>query len=465
MGVKLFYYARTGETFVFSNTLNCIRSHAKVSAQLNEAAIGDFLLFGFNRDLTTTTFAEIEQLPPAHSLTHSSKGISIRKYWTLPLPTELRYRNNNEYVEHFGQLLRESVADRARSDSVSILMSGGLDSPALAACAKEVVSRRANGSSVRAITVVNPEGDGDEGYFAGLAAQRIGIPLHRITGESYGHFDGWGDRALDRPEPCDMPLLSLVVTQYKEAALHGRVLLQGYDGDALLSPSRDAYVAHLVKSRSYGRLARAAAVFIKTQRRVPRVPVRALSRRRPRQSSSVDEYYPSWLNPEFEQRLHLRERWTNTLEREVPPEYEIRGEAFKSLTNPMWNVVFTDADPGVTGLTVESRHPFADVRLIDFCLSLPQVPWCISKYILRAAMRGILPDEILKRPKTTFAGFQRKPTDGHAALTRVFLANDQIRKYVRPDKLPLVDNAGRPETHWLHLRPLALSFWMSRGFA
>ncbi|MGB8440799.1 MAG: hypothetical protein WCE26_15490, partial [Candidatus Acidiferrales bacterium] len=55
-GIKPFYYSELGELFFFSNTLVCVRQHPEVSAELNDAAIGDFLLFGLNCDGATTTF-------------------------------------------------------------------------------------------------------------------------------------------------------------------------------------------------------------------------------------------------------------------------------------------------------------------------------------------------------------------------------------------------------------------------
>jgi len=70
-GVKPFFFAVLDDGLLLGNTLNCLRLHPGVSEQLNERAIGDFLLFGFNHDATTTTFADICRLPPAHTLTWS----------------------------------------------------------------------------------------------------------------------------------------------------------------------------------------------------------------------------------------------------------------------------------------------------------------------------------------------------------------------------------------------------------
>ncbi len=67
-GVKPFYYAEIGNIFLFANVLNCVHAHPGISDSLNDAAIGDFLLFGLNCDLSTTTFRDIRRLPPAHCL-------------------------------------------------------------------------------------------------------------------------------------------------------------------------------------------------------------------------------------------------------------------------------------------------------------------------------------------------------------------------------------------------------------
>jgi asparagine synthase (glutamine-hydrolysing) len=67
-GVKPFYYSLSAKSLVFGNTLDCIRIHPGVSDELNDRAIGDFLLFGSNEDPTTTVFAGIQRLAAAHSL-------------------------------------------------------------------------------------------------------------------------------------------------------------------------------------------------------------------------------------------------------------------------------------------------------------------------------------------------------------------------------------------------------------
>src|SRR6266851_3857225 len=117
-GIKPFYYAQQGDLFLFSNTLNCVRMHPEVSGELNDAAIGDFLLFGLNCDNATTSFRDIQRLSPAHSLSISPEGVKIRRYWAPPTDGRIRYSKPEEYVENFQSLLEAAVADRLRTERV-----------------------------------------------------------------------------------------------------------------------------------------------------------------------------------------------------------------------------------------------------------------------------------------------------------------------------------------------------------
>ena len=56
--------------------------------------------------------------------------------------------------------------------------------------------------------------------------------------------------------------------------------------------------------------------------------------------------------------------------------------------------------PGVTGLPVDSRWPLLDTRLLSYVLSVPSVPWCQQKEIVRRAFAAELPPAVIRRPKT-----------------------------------------------------------------
>src|SRR6185295_3173591 len=109
-GVKPFYYARVRDTFILSNTLNVIRLHPSIGDELNETAIADYLAFGLNQDLETTTFREIHRLPAGHTISTSNSSFIKRRYWT---PTTSERRNaSRDCVEEFHDLLTTATNDR-----------------------------------------------------------------------------------------------------------------------------------------------------------------------------------------------------------------------------------------------------------------------------------------------------------------------------------------------------------------
>jgi asparagine synthase (glutamine-hydrolysing) len=136
-GVKPFYFTHINDKFVFSSSLNELRLDPRVSNTLNEIAVGDYLLFGVNQDLSTTIFKDIQRLKPGHTLTFGNGSITAKPYWTPEASSEVRYRDPSSYVEHFSELLSRAVKDRVTTDRVAISMSGGLDSTSLAALARE----------------------------------------------------------------------------------------------------------------------------------------------------------------------------------------------------------------------------------------------------------------------------------------------------------------------------------------
>jgi asparagine synthase (glutamine-hydrolysing) len=73
------------------------------------------------------------------------------------------------------------------------------------------------------------------------------------------------------------------------------------------------------------------------------------------------------------------------------------------LSVPNWWWILESYDPGVTRLALEARHPLLDLRLVNFVLGIPPVPWCVDKHILREAMATVLPDAVVRRPKSPLA--------------------------------------------------------------
>jgi asparagine synthase (glutamine-hydrolysing) len=459
MGVKPFYYAQLGSCIVFSNTLGCIRQHPLLSDRLNDLAIADFLLFGFNQNPATTSFADIQRLPPAHCATWSRDCFDIRGYWSMPIDEPIFYKRADDYTDQFHDLLRKSVADRLRTNQVGIFMSGGIDSPTIAAVTRDVMRERYATFRVRALTRVDSFVP-DERVYAGLVATHLGIPIDYQHSTDIGEFD-WEHIPFSLPEPCPDACFFPSERQFwSQLGSYSRVFLYGEGPDNALMLDWRPCLAYLVRQARYGLLLRGAISTLLSNRCPPfwgrisrRIRVATYL------ANSREPDYPMWLNANLESRLQLRERWI-TLNSPQSPIHPIRPKGYASLQTPLWQVLFERFDPDVTQTSFEVRHPFVDIRLLRFLLSVPALPWCRSKYLVRKAMRGSLPKEVLHRRKATIdARPLRSLLQNFCAMP--FLPTPEIYEFVDPDRLL---NLAVPQDVESNLRVRSLNHWLQNSY-
>ncbi len=463
-GVKPFYHAQVRGHLIFSNTLNCVRMHPAVSDELNDLAIADFLLFDSNQEPSTTTFADIQRLPPAHCLTWADGTQRLKRYWALPADSRIRYRRANDYVEHFRELLQTAVNDRLRTDRVSVSMSGGLDSTAIAATAVKLLSEQSACYDLRAYAVVYDRVIPDEErYYSGLAAERLGILIDYIAGDDYKLYENWDNPEFRRPEPVNDPQPAISVDQSKLQAAHSRVGLTGWDGDTVLNESPKPYLRSLLKDRQFGRLVINTARYAISQRRIIPLGFRdKLGRLMGRQTPQLEPTYPVWINQALAKQLDLATRWQQ-LSSYPPSNHPVRPYAYRVLTSTaLWSSLLESHDAGITSFPIEHRHPLLDLRLIDYFLSLPPVPWCVKKELLRASMRDVLPESVRRRPKSPLAGFPyvealRQPD---AQWVDWFVPEPELNKYVDRAAMGNVFREEDPYKAWINLRPLSLNNWL-----
>jgi asparagine synthase (glutamine-hydrolysing) len=401
-GIKLFYYSRVGNCLIISNTLNCIRQHPQVSNQLNEAAIGDFLLFDMNYNLETTTFADIQRLPPAHTLIFSNDTLKTQRYWTLPLPDLIRYKRSQDYIDHFHELMEQAVGDRLRTEKVGIFFSGGLDSTTIAAKALDVAKKRSQPLELQAFTAVYDQLIPDEErHYSSIAAEALGIPVKYLVIDDYELYEGWESPEFHTPEPNNEPLSIVRLNQLRNVGSHSRVALYGQGGDEAFKGST---VVELFKTMpSLALLLDVVHSLFRYDLRPPiGLGVYPLLLQWRHKTTDVPAY-PCWLNSGFASRLNLSDRWQQVQNAELGINSP-RSKAHHSLESPLWCWVFEVYDSGNTYAPVDVRLPFLDLRLLNYCLALPPIPWCVRKQLLRVAMKNVLPAKVIHRPKAPLAG-------------------------------------------------------------
>jgi len=460
-GIKPFYYAEIGETFIFSNTLNCVRLHPSVPDELNDAAILDFLLAGLNCDNATTTFRDVRRLAPAHSLAISAEGSCVKRYWEPPIDGRIRYRRDEEYVEHFRALLKEAVADRMRTDRVGIFLSGGLDSSSIAATARELMDASSEQADLRAYTSVYESLIPDsEGSFAKKVAEHLRIPIRVLALDDVKPFERWDDAKIAWPEPIEDPFFADLFDVFQIIGGDCRAVFNGEGNDALMSFQMVPYARDLLRRREWRQLVNRTTGFL----RVRHLPWRGVLTRGQKVfgKGPLAPVLPTWVSPRLAKPRQMRERWAEAKRLADGRRHPVVPRAHASLQLPQWTHLFETNDPGVTRFPVEVRYPFLDLRIVDYLLAIPPFPWFYEKELLRRAMAGRLPGEILCRAKTPLAGDPlmaqlRRP---ETAWIDQVEWNEEIDRYVGRSEVPKLAGEESPAKARTHIRPLCLNFWL-----
>jgi asparagine synthase (glutamine-hydrolysing) len=460
-GVKPFYYADLDDQFVFSSVLDCVRLHPDVSDALNETAIGDFLLFGMNFDYATTSFRDVRRLSPAHSLIVSKDEFFLKRYWSPPTNGRIRYRNADDYLEHFKILLQAAVKDRLRTDRVGVLLSGGLDSASVATTVRALAKGSGEQVDVRAYTVVYESLIPDrDGVHAKETAEFLGIPARYLALDNLRPFGGWNSGDWMWPEPAEDPFFAGLFDQYQMISEDCRVVLSGEGSDDLMDFEIWPHAKDLIGRREWAQLFTETLQYAS----IRRSPWPGIRRRIERvfRKDHAEPVFPRWIAPDFARRISLEKRWKEAIPPSPSERHPILPRAHASLDSPQLAYLFEHENPGVTRRPVEVRHPFLDLRIVNYLLALPPFPWFFEKALLREAMAGCLPESVRRRPKTPLAG------DPLAEWLRRFESNwmaeapwsEETDRYINHRAVTSLNGAGERGELSAAVRPLCLNFWL-----
>ena len=465
-GVRPFFYAHVNGVFVFSSSMDAPRLHPDVPDDLDECAIADFLVLGSNFDLERTARAAIHRLAPAHALTVADGEVRTRRYWTLPVDPPTVFRRSRDYVERFLELFEQAVGDRLRTDRAAVLMSGGMDSCSVAAMAKRVASRRSTGCSITAHTqTYHRLIPFEEGRFASMAAREIGIPWSEFPLDDRQLLGYWDRSEFRRAEPALAPMFDWTLADVLGKPLPARVVLTGQGSDGIFSSLRMRHCRDRIRAGQWLRLAKEVSGHLFCEGRMRRL--RILPGMRARFGGGVPARpFPDWLNPDLDHRLNLRERYERYELRPLPTaaaERAVRPEAYGMMISPMWAGLFDEYDPDDAGGCFEARHPFFDLRLVRYALSLPALPFCSDKELLRRSMRGLLPDAVRlgrKRPIRSDLMMAFYRSSAKPWLQR-FEPMEHLDRFVDVKRAVERAEAPPPWEVFVHLRPICLNCWLN----
>lgn len=460
LGKRSLFHCRAGGLGIIGDSLDWVAQQGASLRDLDEYWIADFLTLSWSREFHRTVYRGVSRLAPAHLLMWSGSGASVRRYWRLEVPEPLHLTSHGAYAERFRELLSLSIADRLPSGRVGIAMSGGLDSTTLAASTVQLTSdpHRVVACCEHYEELMHVEED----RYARLAAQHLGIELQIEPFDDKVYDPLWQERGIRPAEPIQEILNAhLVRTVNQRLSRSALVWFEGEGPDNALAFDRDPYLSWLRRQRSWQRLgrtlvdytiAKGIAGWAETVRR------HAV----PADTSEDAPTMPRWLRPELVEQLRLVER-VRDLGDGGDRSHPWHPNAVASFTCPIWQDYFAGYDLQESLTPVQWRHPFLDLRVLQFMLSVPPVPWAWKKRLIREAMKGRLPDAVVQRPKTPLAFNARAEMirrHGRPQLS----GSATLKSYVEPELLPQADVSSSELMqslsayvldHWMSLSPTA----------
>ncbi|MGH2458728.1 MAG: asparagine synthase-related protein, partial [Chloroflexota bacterium] len=428
-GQRSLYYRVDDRVFAAGSEIHQLFQDPAVPIAPNEERIRDYLvplnMFRNEKDQAPTFYEGIFALPAGHVLVVDRDTATVRRYWDFAPPSEIRYRDDEQYAEHFRELFFEVVRARLRSNRpIGAQLSGGLDSSSIVCAAQEL--DRAGRAVEHGFTSYSLVFDGlecDESAFIRDVQAKYSLDARFIPSSGRIVTSLYLEpRGFMRGPGKDVNELDGVLGAASRDGI--RTILSGEVADACTAGSRQVFDSLLRHGRyvdCWRQLRTYRRVTGETWRKTlavsglfPLLPLvlqragmvaytrRVLARER---ATLLPRWMPDTL------RLDLARRHAGL---SIAAE---RGRRFSSPSRQGEYDLLYPPEVGnlPAGWPVEISRPYADRRLHEFLLAIPPEQkfaprpgsdefYAGSKLIVRRALRGILPESIRTRSdKSHFA--------------------------------------------------------------
>ena len=421
IGTRHLFYSIDNDQVTWSTTLDPLVLFAGKSFALCEEYIAGW--FSFFPAAHLTPYVGIHSVPPSSSVLIRNGQQTIAKYWDFDPAKQIRYRTDAEYEEHFRAVFGEAVRRRLRSDSPILAeLSGGMDSSSIVCMADTLIARSAD-ETPRLDTISYYDDSepnwNERPYFTKVEEKRGRTGTHIDMGKQEplkfelksDHFAATPGSGGGRPSEASRQIAACIASQ------GNRVVLSGIGGDEFTGgvPTPTPELQDLLARGHFRTLAHQLKVW-------------ALNKRKPWFYLLFDAargFFPSTLvgvpkhkhpAPWFSSAFVKRNRAALT-------GYEDRTKLFGPLPSFQGNVSTVDAlrrqlacSDLSSNLLREIRYPYFDRGLLEFVYAIPReqlVRPGQRRSLMRRALIGIVPDELLNRKRKAFV--TRGPRVGIAA--------------------------------------------------
>jgi asparagine synthase (glutamine-hydrolysing) len=368
-GVKPLYYYQDATCFLFASELKALFEYRALDRTLDLAAADQYFA-RLALPEPRSILKNVRKLPAGHYLTVRRGVTRVERYWRPQFGGRSRVALNSD--ERLRDELQRSVSISMRSDvPVGLLLSGGLDSSSVAAFAA-----RESGERLHAFSAGFREADFDESTYSRLVAKRFGIRHHRVlvTRNKATDIAAHLTSVMDEPFADSSSVAMYAVCEL--AAAHVKTVLSGDGADELLG----GYPWHVVEAPSHDPVDGhpSGVIFNRDEREALYSPAwkRELARHKPRRVPASKELSP------------LNRSLLDDVRTYLPSDILFKSDRVSMLHS------------------LELRVPFLNHPLAELLMRLPdalKVDGAIRKVLLRRIMAGVLPPEILQRPKKGFS--------------------------------------------------------------
>jgi asparagine synthase (glutamine-hydrolysing) len=399
-GVKPFYYSLYNGSFFFASEIKQILQASSMPRRANAQTVFALLEWGLADHSTETFFEGVHQLLGGHSLTldlSDSLSPVIRRYWELRVEPQSKL-SPEEATEEFHHRFRNAVEIRLRSDvPVGVCLSGGLDSSAILCQAKEIAPQ----TQFQTFSACFDDRAIDEREYMLAAASATGSVTHPTFPKGHEFWESIQSLVFHHDEPLGAARTFSQWQLMQSARQQGiPVILGGQGADEALcgyQKYRYLYFWHLLRDGN----PRLIPEFLMWLRNGTSTHGR---------SAAATRYLPAALRRPFspaERLCNTEFRRNVNFSGTKPAAAGSIAERQKiDLTYSGIPAFLRHEDRNSMAHSVESRHPFLDYRLVEFAVNCPpdfklRDGW--SKWILRNAMKGVLPEKLrLRRTKMGF---------------------------------------------------------------
>jgi len=444
LGIKPLYWTMTGGRLIFGSEIKAILESGLVRVEANDRGIPELLS---TRSLSgeETLFKGIYRLLPGHLLVFERGAVTTRQWWDVPVGRprpEIEQLPDGDAVAAFRVKLEEAVRTRLMADvPLGMFLSGGLDSSAVAALMARMIDR-----PLQTFSVAFRERAFSELEYSRQVVKAIGASAHEVVIDERDFFGALPRLVWHEDEPLAHPSSVPLFFVSRLASEHVKVVLTGEGSDELLAgygrypralanwragafwnlapePLRQ-FVSNTIVARLPGRLARYAK---RSFLAMPRTP----------EAMFFDNFAAIGLGRQaalLDPRLSTADAYAAT---------RAYFDAPNGHSTTLDRLLYTDLKTYLVELlmkqdqmsmaaSIESRVPFLDHHLVEFAAALPprmKLRGLTTKWILREAVKTILPAAILTRRKMGFpVPFGLWLRGNGAALARDVLLDSRARQ-------------------------------------